>query len=84
VFEIMEEAPEQDAPNARALTHINGEVVIDRVCFKLRAGAPVLKDVTLRAEPGQMIALVGPTAPARPPSPTADALLRRGQRRHPH
>jgi len=61
VFEIMDEAPEQDAPNAQALTHINGEVVFDRVCFSYEPGAPVLKDVTLRAEPGQMVALVGPT-----------------------
>jgi ATP-binding cassette subfamily B multidrug efflux pump len=62
VFEIIDTAPEiADVPDAAALDGIEGRVVFDRVDFSYRPGVPVLKDVTLRAEKGQTIALVGPT-----------------------
>jgi len=61
VFELMDESPELDAPDARPLEYVRGEVTLDRVSFHYEAGVPVLKDVSLHAEPGQMIALVGPT-----------------------
>jgi ATP-binding cassette subfamily B multidrug efflux pump len=61
VFEIMDEAPDLDAPDARALSHIAGDVAFDDVCFSYEPGVPVLQHVSLHAEPGQMIALVGPT-----------------------
>jgi len=61
VFEIMDEVPDLDAPDARALSHIAGDVVLDDVCFGYEQGVPVIKNVSLHAEPGQMIALVGPT-----------------------
>ena len=53
--------PELDAPDARPLEHVAGDVVFDDVCFGYEPGVPVLKHVSLHAEPGQMIALVGPT-----------------------
>lgn len=40
---------------------IRGEVVFDRVWFGYHPDRPVLKNVSFRARPGQMIALVGPT-----------------------
>ena len=61
VFETMDETPEVDAPDARPLEHVAGEVAFEDVCFGYEPGVPVLKHVSLRAEPGQMIALVGPT-----------------------
>ena len=62
VFEVMDEVPElQDAPDARPLTQVQGDVVFDDVCFAYEEGVPVLKHVSLHAEPGQTIALVGPT-----------------------
>ncbi len=61
IFEMMDELPEQDAPDARSLPHVKGEVVLENVDFSYQAGTPVLKGVSLHAEPGQMIALVGPT-----------------------
>jgi len=62
VFEIIDQMPElQDAPNAQPLTRIQGDVVFDEVCFGYKEGVPVLKQVNLHAEPGQTIALVGPT-----------------------
>lgn len=62
VFEIMDEAPEPpDAPDAWPLTDVRGEVIFDHVWFSYEPGTPVLQDVSLHAEPGQTIALVGPT-----------------------
>jgi ATP-binding cassette subfamily B protein len=61
VFAIIDEEPEVDAPGAQPLARIAGEVVFDQVCFAYDAGVPVLRDVSLRAEPGQLVALVGPT-----------------------
>ena len=61
VFETMDELPETDAPSAVPLEHIRGHVSLKDVSFGYEAGIPVLKDVSLEATPGQMIALVGPT-----------------------
>ncbi|HHX43631.1 MAG TPA: ABC transporter ATP-binding protein [Chloroflexi bacterium] len=61
VFEIMDEEPEVDAPDARPLERAIGEVVLDDVCFSYEEGVPVLQNVSLHAQPGQMVALVGPT-----------------------
>jgi ATP-binding cassette subfamily B multidrug efflux pump len=62
VFEIIDQLPEvQDAPNAQPLTRVYGDVVFDNVCFGYEEGVPVLKRVSLRAEPGQTVALIGPT-----------------------
>jgi ATP-binding cassette subfamily B protein len=62
VFEVMDEVPElQDVPDAHSLTRVQGDVVFDDVCFAYEEGVPVLKHVSLHAEPGRTIALVGPT-----------------------
>jgi ATP-binding cassette, subfamily B, multidrug efflux pump len=61
VFELMDESPELDALDALPLERARGEVTFERVCFGYEANLPVLKEVSLHAEPGQMIALVGPT-----------------------
>jgi len=62
VFEIIDQVPElRDAPGARPLARVEGDVVFDDVCFGYERNAPVLKYVNLYAEPGQTIALVGPT-----------------------
>ena len=62
IFEIEDVPPEiEDAPNADPLDEIAGEVVFGAVDFGYLPDVPVLKQVSLRAEPGQTIALVGPT-----------------------
>ena len=62
VFEIIDEVPElQDAPDAHRLEATRGDVVFDDVSFAYVQDVPVLKHVSLHAEPGQTVALVGPT-----------------------
>ena len=62
VFQIIDEPPEMpDAPDALPLDYVRGEVVFDKVCFGYDPDVPVLKEVNLHAQPGQTIALVGPT-----------------------
>lgn len=38
-----------------------GQVVFDRVSFRYREDVPVIDDLSLTVEPGQMVAIVGPT-----------------------
>jgi len=62
IFEIIDTVPDlTDASDATVLDKIAGEVVFDHVDFAYVPGVPVLKDVSLLAEPGETIALVGPT-----------------------
>jgi len=62
VFEVLDEPPElADTADAVPLQEIRGDVCFEDVCFGYEPDVPVLKHVDLHAEPGQMIALVGPT-----------------------
>ena len=61
VFAILDEPSEFTDNGARALSTIKGKVTFDDVTFSYKQGVPVLKHVSLTAEPGQTVALVGPT-----------------------
>ncbi|MFD1392278.1 ABC transporter ATP-binding protein [Lacticaseibacillus jixianensis] len=61
VFEVVDEVPEKDLPNAKHVTTTTGRVEFDHVDFAYDPGRPILHDVSLVAAPGQMIALVGAT-----------------------
>ena len=61
IFELIDEPEEiSDAPAAVELPPITGRVEFDNVTFAYD-GADVLRDVSFTAEPGQRVALVGPT-----------------------
>jgi ATP-binding cassette subfamily B multidrug efflux pump len=62
VFEIIDTRPEiLDAPDAMPLEKIEGNVSFDHVNFGYLPNVPVIKNMTLDAKAGQIIALVGPT-----------------------
>ncbi|MGG6241810.1 ABC transporter ATP-binding protein [Nodosilinea sp. AN01ver1] len=62
IFLLLDEpATLQDAPNATEMPPIAGEVRFESVGFGYTPNQRVLKEVSLCAQPGQMIALVGPT-----------------------
>jgi len=62
LFNLLDVEPElEDSPDAIELPPVRGHVVFDRVSFEYEDGDAVLKDVSLEAEPGERIALVGET-----------------------
>jgi ATP-binding cassette subfamily B multidrug efflux pump len=62
IFGLLDTVPDlQDEPGARELPPISGRVNFNRVWVEYAPGQPVLRDVNLVAEPGQTIAIVGPT-----------------------
>lgn len=62
IFLLLDEPVNlQDAPNAAEMPPVQGNVVFDNVTFGYTANQQVLNHVNLHAQPGQMIALVGPT-----------------------
>ncbi|MBK8619638.1 MAG: ABC transporter ATP-binding protein [Anaerolineales bacterium] len=62
IFTILDEKPAVvDKPNAKVMTEIKGKVEFNEVSHEYEDGVPVLKKVSFSAEPGQTIAIVGPT-----------------------
>jgi len=62
VFQVLDvEADIQDAPGARELPSVRGEIAFENVSFGYEAGKSVLQDVSLRIRAGEKVALVGAT-----------------------
>lgn len=62
IFEVLDtENDIVEKKDAIELAHVRGEVVFDDVTFSYNQGMSVLEHVNLKVEPGQMVALVGPT-----------------------
>jgi len=62
IFEVLDSLPSvPDQPQAQPLANILGKVVFDNVSFGYDPPKPVLSDINLSAQPGETIALVGPT-----------------------
>lgn len=62
VFAILDEKPEvQDRPGAKPLVVTEGRVEARHVQFAYEKDNPVLTDLNFVAEPGQTIAVVGPS-----------------------
>ena len=62
VFAILDEKPEkEDAPDAKSLTDVQGDVSLNDVTFGYTESKTVLKNVFVNAKKGQTVAIVGPT-----------------------
>ncbi|MFN8496298.1 MAG: ABC transporter ATP-binding protein [Anaerolineae bacterium] len=62
IYNLLDEPAEmEDAPEAKPMPQIHGDVVFDNVTFGYNPNKPVLFDIDLEARQGQTIALVGPT-----------------------
>ena len=59
--EIMDEAPECDAPDAKPLENVQGVIEFKNVTYAYDKSKEVLQNVSLRVEKGQKLALVGPS-----------------------
>jgi ABC-type multidrug transport system fused ATPase/permease subunit len=60
IFQILDEEPEiRDHPDAVDLHDVRGEVELEGVTFRYRTGEAVLNRLTLHADPGETVAIVG-------------------------
>lgn len=61
-IELMDIEPDiQDAPDAVSVGRLKGNICFDKVSFSYLEHERVLRDIDLAVEPGQTIALVGPS-----------------------
>nr|MBE6544960.1 ABC transporter ATP-binding protein [Oscillospiraceae bacterium] len=62
VFALIEENAETpDAPDASVIENASGRVDLEKVEFSYEKQKPLIRDLSLNVEPGQRIAIVGPT-----------------------
>ena len=83
IFETIDEPVKvTDAPDAKPMPEIKGEVEFKNVCFAYDDGVPVLKNVSFKAGVGESYAIVGPTGAgnnhSQPHQPFLQSHLRAG------
>jgi ATP-binding cassette subfamily B protein len=62
VFELLDaEEEEPDAAQPQRLEGPRGRVALQHVCFRYEADKPLIEDLTLEVQPGETVAIVGPT-----------------------
>ncbi|MFJ7305863.1 ABC transporter ATP-binding protein [Streptomyces sp. NPDC099088] len=63
VFELLgaEEEVVEDSSAERRLGRLRGEVSFDKACFRYEQDKPLIEQLSLQVEPGQTVAIVGPT-----------------------
>jgi ATP-binding cassette subfamily B protein len=62
VFELLDEAEEQPDPAVPArIEHTQGRITFENVSFRYVADQPLIDDLDLDVEPGETVAIVGPT-----------------------
>jgi ATP-binding cassette subfamily B protein len=60
--ELMREEPEiKDAPDAKEMPPVRGDIAVEDVSFSYEDQVPVLEHVTLRVKAGDTVAVVGPS-----------------------
>ncbi len=60
IFQLLDEEPAvQEKPDAVELPRAEGRVTVDDVTFRYPTGEIVLQDVSVTAEPGETVAIVG-------------------------
>jgi ABC-type multidrug transport system fused ATPase/permease subunit len=61
-FQLLDTQPEvRDAPDAVELERVRGEVEYDNVSFSYKSRQNTLREISFHADPGQRVAIVGPT-----------------------
>ena len=61
VFEVIDEKKEKDKETAKDISNIEGHVELKNVTFSYEKGKEILKNVSIEAKKGELIAIVGPT-----------------------
>lgn len=61
VFDLLDEPVEKTVGNPQIVSDINGIVTLKDVCFSYDPNVSLIKNLSLNAQPGQTIAIVGKT-----------------------
>ncbi|HKU44019.1 MAG TPA: peptidase domain-containing ABC transporter [Polyangiales bacterium] len=62
VADVLLAQPEQDLRERRVVEHVSGRIELEQVSFRYSELAPwAVRDVSLRVQPGQFVAIVGPS-----------------------
>jgi ATP-binding cassette subfamily B protein len=62
IFEVLDETEESDESMlTKQLVNIKGSVEFKNIAFSYNPETPLITDLSFKAEPGQLIAIVGPT-----------------------
>lgn len=62
IFEFLNETEEEPDPvPAREIATVRGAVEFHDVCFEYLPGQPIIRDFSVKVEPGMNVAIVGPT-----------------------
>ncbi len=62
VMEVLETPPAvRDLPGARPAPRLRGEIAFEHISFSYGPHQPALTDINFRVQPGEVVALVGPT-----------------------
>jgi len=74
-LEVLDVEPEvRDRPDARALDHVEGAITLEDVSFSYVASRPVVQHVNFTVQPGEVVAIVGPTGAGK--STLASLIIR--------
>ncbi|MFI8516882.1 ABC transporter ATP-binding protein [Streptomyces sp. NPDC085481] len=62
IFELLDAGEQEpDAPVSEKPVDFKGKVALEQVAFRYEADKPLIEDLSLAVEPGQTVAIVGPT-----------------------
>ncbi|MEU1229888.1 ABC transporter ATP-binding protein [Streptomyces sp. NPDC005828] len=62
IFELLDaEEQEPDSPTSEKPIDLKGKVALDQVSFRYEEDKPLIEDLSLTVDPGQTVAIVGPT-----------------------
>lgn len=62
IFQLIEEKPvSPNQEDAKVLTNARGEISFENVNFSYTPDVPLIENMNLRVQPGQKVAIVGPT-----------------------
>ena len=62
VFELLDETEESAEPTAPVELHrCDGRITLENVSFRYEADTPLIEDLNLDVQPGETVAIVGPT-----------------------
>lgn len=61
VFELLDAGEQPESPALERPAEVRGAVALEKVSFRYEPGRPLIEDLSLTVEPGQTVAIVGPT-----------------------